>query len=612
MAGARLLVGPSWATGVEVSSPTSLVATMPAGSATLPSSIPHFVVVNPDGRAFVRSWIFFYQPDADADGLDDDWETAHFGDLSEDAQADPDRDTLTNLQEYRQNTDPEAAVRYFAEGANFTGPPGFRTRIAIANPQPFAVDYTLDFLTIDLHDLSFTPPSIAPGERVTIDTSILPGLENTSFATTVSSTHGLVVDRTMSWDATGYGSHAETGLVNTGRLWYLAEGATHSNFKLFYLLQNPNPADVVVRVTYLRTAPLPAMVALCRVSARSRANIYVNAELCPGNQYEGTPPTLTALPNEDVSAMFEVIQGGGILVERAMYRSPGFEFYSGTATAAVAGTSTRWFLAEGATGDLFDTYVLLANPTDRDAVFRLRLLRMGDVSITLTDEFDPLSCDPFAYPAPCGLLTVKAHSRRTIWLDGLPGLANTGVSTIVEVMNGVGILVERAMWWPGSFATWTEGHASFGTTTTGTKWAVADGEVGGPTQAATYVLIANTGFYPARVRATVLFDDGTPAVSFYIDDVPAGSRANINLTPGTIAGYAALAPYFDAGVVAAGRKFGVIVESENYTIQAGAVLVPLTAQPIVVERAMYSSDANAPTFLPYWPAGTNAVATRLQ
>ena len=45
----------------------------------------------------------------------------------------------------------------------------------------------------------------------------------------------------MTWDrAGGYGSHAETGVLAPAPTWYLAEGATHSGFNLFYLIQNPS------------------------------------------------------------------------------------------------------------------------------------------------------------------------------------------------------------------------------------------------------------------------------------------------------------------------------------------------------------------------------------
>lgn len=47
--------------------------------------------------------------DSDADGMPDDWETSHFGDLSHDGTADTDFDGLTDLEEYNNGTDPNLA-----------------------------------------------------------------------------------------------------------------------------------------------------------------------------------------------------------------------------------------------------------------------------------------------------------------------------------------------------------------------------------------------------------------------------------------------------------------------------------------------------------------------
>ncbi len=47
--------------------------------------------------------------DTDADGLNDTWEQDNFGDLSQNASADPDSDGLTNAGEFARNTDPQNA-----------------------------------------------------------------------------------------------------------------------------------------------------------------------------------------------------------------------------------------------------------------------------------------------------------------------------------------------------------------------------------------------------------------------------------------------------------------------------------------------------------------------
>ena len=64
----------------------------------------------------------------------------------------------------------------------------------------------------------------------------------------------------MSWDATGYGAHAETAVEAPSTTWYLAEGSTAGDFSLFYLLQNPNASAMTATVRFLRPSPQAPMV----------------------------------------------------------------------------------------------------------------------------------------------------------------------------------------------------------------------------------------------------------------------------------------------------------------------------------------------------------------
>jgi hypothetical protein len=178
--------------------------------------------------------------------------------------------------------------------------------------------------------------------------------------------------------------------------------------------------------------------------------------------------------------------------------------------------------------------------------------------------------------------TVAANSRFNIWVDYEDArLANTAVSTTIRSTNGVPIIVERSMWWPGNWTTWYEAHNSAGATTTGTQWALAEGEVDASRNLETYVLVANTSATPADVKVTLLFEDGTSAERTY-SGIPAKSRFNV--------------PVGLDFPQAAGKRFGAIIES------LGA-----TPAQIVVERAMYWDAAGQG-----WAAGTNALATRLQ
>jgi hypothetical protein len=444
-------------------------------------------------------------------------------------------------------------TRYFAEGA--TGP-FFDTAFALLNPTDTAAHVTFEALTADGATVTRVL-DILPRSRATFEADTLSALASAEFSTVVTADVPVIADRTMRWGTDGYGSHAERSLAAPALTWYLAEGATIAGFNLFYLLQNPAAQPAEVRITYLLPTPQEPLQRTYTIAASSRFNVWVNHE----------HPVLAAA---EVSAVVEVTNGVPIVVERAMYRDAAGQTYgAGHASAGITAPATTWFLAEGNTGPYFDLFVQIANPTATNAlVTATYLLPTG---ATLTKDY-----------------AVPAHSRFNIWVDreelpvgsGQYPLANTAVSTSVASTNGVPLIVERSMWWPGSADTWVEGHNSPGSPTSGTKWALADGEVGGAADVETYILIANTSATAGPVQVTLYFDDGTTATRTF--DLTPTSRFNI-----------AVAAAFPE---AAGRRFGTVIES----------LGDAPVQ-IVVERAMYR-NANGVV----WAAGTDALATRLR
>ncbi|BCS34937.1 hypothetical protein TBR22_A41630 [Luteitalea sp. TBR-22] len=452
---------------------------------------------------------------------------------------------------------PPTYTSFLAEGATSSF---FDTRLAILNPGDADTMASLSFLR------NGQPPvplgvAVPARTRVTIWPKTLPALAEAEFSTVVTSDVPLVVDRTMTWGAGNYGAHAETATSSPSAVWYLAEGATHNGFALFYLLQNPSDAATSVRVRYLRAAGGP-LEKVYPLPARSRTNIWVNVEEFPGLG--------KALAAAEVSAVIESLDATPFIVERAMYRStPERTFDAGHESMAVPAPATRWFLAEGATGPYFDEFVLIANPTSIDATVELTYLLDTGQSYGKT-------------------ITAPANARTTVWVDnetfpGIPGtpLGNVAVSTTVASTNGVPLVVERAMWWPGDSTSWQEAHNSSGAVHTGTLWALAEGETGGPNATETYVLVANTSATAGTARVTVLFEDGTPAVT---GNFPLAPRSRTDVVP---------AVHFPA---TAGKRFSMLVES-----------IGDTPAQIVVERAMYSNAGGVT-----WAAGTNALATRLR
>jgi hypothetical protein len=414
--------------------------------------------------------------DRDGDGMNDHWEgvfglesqppTGSIG--SSGASGDPDHDGLTNAEEFARGSNPTGShARYLAEGSSGSF---FTTRVAIANPTDVQANVAVRF---ELAGGGTVARAVwIPGHsRVDFD-SRAEGLGTSSFSTVVESTQPLVVDRLMTWgDAGGvpYGSHAETASAAPGTEWFLAEGSTVLGFQLFYLLQNPQATPTTATVRYLLPSGAP-LVATYDLPARSRTTIYVN--------------TVPGLESTDVSAAITATQP--IAVERAMYRSSATQpFAIGHDAAAVASPGTSWFFGEGATGAFFDTYLLLANPSALPAAVHVDYLR---------DAGGPISRD----------YLVPANARFTVWVEGEPGMAATSFGT--RVTSDVPIVAERAMYWAGGFFDYYEGHVSAGATQAGSHWLLAEGEERGAAQAATFVLIANTGSAPASVLVRTLSD----------------------------------------------------------------------------------------------------------
>jgi uncharacterized repeat protein (TIGR01451 family) len=505
----------------------------------------------------IATHVLTNQVDDDNDTMPNDWETTYGLDPASSAgeqgsNGDPDGDGIINSQEFANGTHPRGFfTRFLAEGAsnNF-----FDVRLALLNVGLTPARLLRRYLQPNGMPIAQFE-ILQPGQRRTLTKADLGGLTSPEFSTVVESDQPIVLDRTMTWGG-GYGSHAEGGVPNPATTWYLAEGSTSGDFALFYLLQNPNETATLATVKYLLPFGQPPLVREYPLAARSRLTIPVDDQ---GGVLAGT----------DVSAV--ITTPIPIIVERAMYKStPTQIFAAGHGSAGVTTPATTWFLAEGATGPFFDCFILLANPNDAPATATIDYL-LSD-GTTQTKSY-----------------VVPANGRVTIWVDdeqipagsGIRPLDNVAVSS--SVTSDLPIIVERTMWWPSpaiSANYWTEAHNSPGATTTGTKWALAEGEVGGSDATETYILIANTSAFAGTAHVTLYFEDASSVQRDFV--LPARSRITVNASGD-----------FPQSV---NRRFGAVVES-----------VGDPAAQIVVERAMYTSPGGVT-----WTAGTNALAARIK
>jgi hypothetical protein len=433
-------------------------------------------------------------------------------------------------------TDPPTPVShlgYFADGVETDG---FETRFALLNPtdDPAAVTMTFQDEEGTEHPRTL---DLGPRTRATIAAHDLPALAGGPFSTRVEADAPVVVDRTVTWrpgPAGGgrEGAHLETMLPAPSTRWYFTDGMTWPDrLDLFYYVHNAQNAAAELKVTYLLADGRSPEVRRYTVAPRSRLAIRVNDE--------GDP-----LGRGELSAIVESINGVPVLAERASYLSDQEEaFVAGSASGGAAAPSTQWFFGGGATGDYFDLFLALANPHDKAAEVRATYLLPTGRTVRRRYTLDPLS-------------------RKTVYVDHEGAdLGHTSMSIVLESTNGMSFLAERSMWWPGSPAgRWHGSHGTVGATRTSTRWALAEGEIGGPARLRTYVFVANTSPTVGNARVTLLFEDGTSAMRTY--ELAGRSHTSISV-----------AHDFPES---ANRRFGALVES-----------VGTTPAALVVERAIY-------------------------
>jgi hypothetical protein len=417
--------------------------------------------------------------------MPDEWER-QFGldpDDRTDASKDPDGDGASNLAEYRAKTHPRGFYRRFFAGGSTRAP--FRTEFALLNPTTHSAQLSLRFVTSDGR-VVVLPLELGPTRRATVQARDVPGLAETQFAVSIESDRTFAAEREVTWGAPVYGSDSDSGSSSLSSVWYLAEGTTRAGYDSFIELMNPAAASCYVDVTYLLPAPKLPIVKRYALSANSRRTIWINGE---GAALSGT----------DVAAIVKTTNGQPIAVERSMYYSTSTKKY----IAGVEGTgsrtlSTRWHFAEGRTGSLFDTYLLIGNAsaTSPALVHATYLLPTG---ATVSKDYQ-----------------IAPHSRRTILVDAeSAALASTIFSVSLASQNGVPVFAERTVAWPGGTGGWREAHNSPGSTRTGVNWVLADGESGGPDNAETIVRIANTSNVNGPVRVRLYFEDGTASEKTY-------------------------------------------------------------------------------------------------
>lgn len=523
--------------GDPVSTSVDPVFTISGDGRTLAfSTSAHNLVANDSfGFGFSQVYLRRLDVDQDGDGLLDAWERRYgFSPASADGHdgpsGDPDGDGITNRDELRFQSHPKGFFR-----REFVAPTG-SSRVVVFNPSDASAAVWLRGPTGGVA-LALPPltrrDTLGVLSVITVESDVPVAIEQTGYN-----------DDDMFGPMGGSSSAASTP-PESSPIWYFAEGSTARGLLSGYAVRNLSSETVTIEYTYLRPAPAAPLV---------------NWSLAdPGAT---TSPPLQNVRDTDFGLVVRSL-GGTPIVAR---RGTGIPSAS-QSSEGVRAPRTSWYFAEGATGNYFDTFLLLANPG----------MSRADVTVTF---LLPLG-DPVVKT-----FIVEAQSRFNIWADHADSrLADTAFGAIISSTQP--IVAERSQWWPGpTAATWEETHASPAAASTGTAWAVADGPAASPLDYETFILIANTSPFVGQVRVTLFFDDASTTQRVFT--VRPMSRFNVSVK--------------DDFAELQKRAFSAIVES-------------LGAEPaaLVVERSTYGSGFNYPLRVPVpWSKGANVGAMRLR
>jgi hypothetical protein len=369
----------------------------------------------------------------------------------------------------------------------------FHTDVLLANPGTDEVDANVTFLKDDGTPITLPTQTLPAQSRLTIKANSVSGLENAAGFSTVVSTAGapLIVERSMFWDSTYYGSHGATAIEGARNRFLFSEGS-QGFFQTYLLLENPSGIDPAnVTVQFLPEGPGLVVNKTYTVPPSTRTTVYMG----------GIP--------ELVNRSFSMVVDADIPIaaERAMYFGTPL-FNGGTDSAGVSLPATKWYFAEGASGGFFDTFYLFSNAGTRTANLTMTYQLLSGSTVVVHRTVGPSS-----------RLTINAATED-------PGLTATAFS--LTVTSDEPVTAERSMYWDRSLnGQWYEAHNTFGANTPSMKWGLAEGRVGTPFQFHTYILLGNPGDDPSQVRVTFLKVGGGTIIKNF--NVAAHSRFNVDV-----------------------------------------------------------------------------------
>jgi len=229
---------------------------------------------------------------------------------------------------------------YFAEG--YTGLT-FHETIAILNPDPrVAADIQLQLLPSSGERGRTVTVQVPPTTHSVVDVNhLLPGRSLSVIAT---SSHPIVVERTLTFSSSGYGLTTRMGTAAAATSWIFAEGTTVNRFQTFLTILNPGDAAAHVMARFYGPTGGTLGHRTATVAPRSRATIKLNDVF-------------------NASGIASVVTSDrAIVVEQPEYfGSPNVAHIAGSDVFGRSGVGRRWSFPDGETAGTSE-FVLLYNP----------------------------------------------------------------------------------------------------------------------------------------------------------------------------------------------------------------------------------------------------------
>jgi hypothetical protein len=274
---------------------------------------------------------------------------------------------------------------------------------------------------------------------------------------------------------------------NTGLTRSFVEGLNDTFWGTRVALVNPGPSTAAVLVTFTRDNGTKT-TAIRSLASEKRGTVDV--------------PQVPGMRISSFRTTVETTQR--VAAERTIYWDR-VSAYGAHSDRGLTSASPFWYFAEGSTAGAFDVYYHLYNP--------------NAFAITAQVKYTPSGGGPFTYT-----YNVPANGRRSISVDGEPGLSGLDFGASLSASGGHSFFAERGMFYTSEGRAFNAGNGSVAMKDPWTTWIFAEGSTGGFFD--TFFLILNPTASTASVTANYRLPGGTTVTRAY--SVPPNSRYTIS------------------------------------------------------------------------------------